>query len=120
MKKMNPEIKKLWVEALRSGAYNQGKNRLRNLNNEFCCLGVLCDLHAKAHGNDWTYEDGQIRYVTYLTQGSALPQPVTNWAGISLYGHYDGDEGNFNSLTRLNDIFGFTFNEIADVIEREF
>jgi hypothetical protein len=34
------EIKTLWVEALRSGYYKQGKNVLKD-NNRYCCLGVL-------------------------------------------------------------------------------
>lgn len=47
---MNQEIKKRWVAALRSGDYKQGTGALRNADNKFCCLGVLCDLHSKAHG----------------------------------------------------------------------
>lgn len=41
---MHPEIKQRWVEALRSGRYQQGQNVLRTTENAFCCLGVLCDL----------------------------------------------------------------------------
>lgn len=41
---MNKTIKKKWVKALRSEKYKQGKEQLRSLDNEFCCLGVLCDI----------------------------------------------------------------------------
>lgn len=41
---MNKEVKAKWVAALRSGEYKQGKGRLKNINNEYCCLGVLCAL----------------------------------------------------------------------------
>jgi hypothetical protein len=40
---MKAELKQLWVAALRSGKYAQGKSYLR-VKNEYCCLGVLCDL----------------------------------------------------------------------------
>lgn len=40
---MDPELKKKWVEALRSGDYEQGETRLyTGSTNQFCCLGVLC------------------------------------------------------------------------------
>ncbi len=41
---MNRELKKRWVEALRSGQYKQGQKQLRPDADTFCCLGVLCDL----------------------------------------------------------------------------
>lgn len=34
-----------WLEALRSGKYIQGVSKLRNRDNTFCCLGVLCDIN---------------------------------------------------------------------------
>ena len=50
---MNTEIKKQWGAALRSGEYTQGTGRLKSfptIDGEpaFCCLGVLCALHAKS------------------------------------------------------------------------
>lgn len=47
--KMNPRIKKLWVDALRSGEYNQCTGVLKSTvqPNSFCCLGVLCDVYGK-------------------------------------------------------------------------
>ena len=41
---MDIGIKAAWVEALRSGKYEQGKQALRAEGNKFCCLGVLCDV----------------------------------------------------------------------------
>lgn len=37
---MNAELKAKWVEALRSGEYQQGKKRLKHMG-RYCCLGVL-------------------------------------------------------------------------------
>lgn len=42
---MNIELLKKWVEALRSGKYTQGFNKMR-VGNNFCVLGVLCDVYA--------------------------------------------------------------------------
>lgn len=41
---MKKEIADLWVAALRSGKYKQGRTTLKNRDSEFCCLGVLCDI----------------------------------------------------------------------------
>jgi len=41
---MKAEIKQKWLEALRSGKYQQGRQALRNRDQQFCCLGVLCDV----------------------------------------------------------------------------
>lgn len=46
---MNPEIKKKWVEALRSGEYEQTEGQLRVDDEKgkpvgYCCLGVLCEV----------------------------------------------------------------------------
>jgi len=43
---MNPRIKQRWLDALRSGEYKQTMENLQDMNG-FCCLGVLCDLHAQ-------------------------------------------------------------------------
>lgn len=45
---MDATLKAKWVEALRSGKYEQGPHKLHNKdNNTYCCLGVLCVLAGK-------------------------------------------------------------------------
>lgn len=39
------QVYDLWIKALRSGEYKQGRNRLKR-RDRFCCAGVLCDLAA--------------------------------------------------------------------------
>jgi hypothetical protein len=55
---MDAELKRKWVEALRSGKYEQASGKLR-VGNKFCCLGVLCDLvdPEKWNRGEWS---GQI------------------------------------------------------------
>jgi hypothetical protein len=80
---MNPEIKIMWVATLRSGNYEQGTGLLRDDDNQFCCLGVLCDLMPDA-AKRWNLVDEQ--YVAnYRFDGTqdALPESVMTWASIS-------------------------------------
>jgi len=39
-----PEVKAKWLDALRSGRYEQGSSCLRDEGNHYCCLGVLVDI----------------------------------------------------------------------------
>ena len=106
---MNADIKRQWIAALRSGEYQQTRGRLRN-NGGYCCMGVLCDLHAKESGGLWTgsQEDGW----AYRFEGVVLPSVVADWAGIAgLNPMVDGA-----ALGYRNDNGG-TFDEIADLIE---
>jgi hypothetical protein len=107
---MKKEIAEKWVTALRSGEYKQGQTALRSIDNEFCCLGVLCDLHAKAGEGSW----GPVGtgFYVYKDSNGFLPVPVMEWAGIKTI------RGEFleTNLTRLNDS-GVSFEKIADIIE---
>jgi hypothetical protein len=81
---MNKRIKKLWVEALRSGKYKQGTGQLRRLDEDtgemtFCCLGVLCNLHAQE--NPFVAQEEKNPF-TYLGCEGWLPEPVALWAGF--------------------------------------
>jgi hypothetical protein len=111
---MNQEIKQKWVAALRSGEYVQGLGAL-NISGKFCCLGVLCDLHAKETGNVWKGEDGVLlpKKKKYEEQTAVLPKVVQRWAELP---HNNPDIPGRRSLASLNDA-GKTFIEIADLIE---
>ena len=118
---MEQQIKELWVGALRSGAYSQGMGLLRARKggeSYYCCLGVLCDLHAKMHNTQWK-EDTQDVF-TYLGADVALPKPVLAWAGIDVVNPaviLRGDfVGGWTALTRLNDE-AVPFPVIASIIE---
>jgi len=49
----NLTIIKEWIEALRSGEYQQGKHSLKVNDDTYCCLGVLCD---KVKPKEWKLE----------------------------------------------------------------
>jgi hypothetical protein len=48
---MRKTVLNLWLEALTSGRYKQGRESLCQVNTDgsksYCCLGVLCDLYNK-------------------------------------------------------------------------
>lgn len=127
---MNADVKAEWVEALRSGEYEQGESFLRRTNGEFCCLGVLCELAVK-HGviPEPTLEPNAsvYYYIDESVQDSYdawLPPKVKEWAGIEAdegrmpepLPFKNDEKGTTNNLTGLNDN-GYTFAEIADIIE---
>jgi hypothetical protein len=105
---MKPEIKAKWVEALRSGKYEQGKNTLRSGNDRFCCLGVLCDVLQVPN----TMVVGMDDEENYLYEGSdaCLPERIRKMVGIW---HRDQSK-----LIDLNDTENASFLEIADWIEK--
>jgi hypothetical protein len=111
---MNPQIKQKWVDALRSGDYQQTKGRLRK-EDKFCCLGVLCDLYGKEHNVEWDLvEDEDHNYYMFQNHPATLPLPVVEWAGV---GSPNPSIGGISfTLVEFNDN-GSTFIEIADLIE---
>lgn len=77
---MKKHIAKKWAEALRSGKYKQGMNRLRDEKNNFCCLGVLCNLHANEFPKLAKAETDPLMY---LGEDESLPSQVREWSGIN-------------------------------------
>lgn len=112
---MNPEIKQRWIAALKSGDYNQAFYKLRAGDN-FCCLGVLCDLHSKETGNEWIQDSDSY----YMGQRVSLPEKVMAWAGLDLYKSRKVLLPKTKIvLSAMNDSYGKTFDEIATLIEEE-
>lgn len=115
---MKLEPKKLWLEALRSGDYKQGKGYLRT-NEGHCCLGVLCEV-AIANGVPVTREEEQ-GYHYYDSDCAMPPAEVMEWAGLDVGNPtvLDRDNPNFETtLATMNDS-GASFEKIAAVIEEQ-
>lgn len=137
---MKQEIAKKWAEALRSGDYTQGQKCLKDVDSNFCCLGVLCDLFMHGHPErkdvfwDWDPNTGAIvlRSPPDASRDDAvqigyLSEVVRDWAGMNTA---DGsfpddlcaaldkryDRNYMHSLTMINDE-DIPFEEIADIIE---
>ena len=122
---MKTDIKKIWVEALRSGKYKQGYTLLRDSKNNFCCLGVLCNLHAQAHPEIAAKQKDPN---SYLKENGILPRAVMKWAGLpNNCGAQVEINGITDYLTAHNDGVVFygddmkssTFKQIAKAIEKQ-
>lgn len=119
---MKEHIARRWIKALRSGHYQQTKRRLcaktKSGQVGHCCLGVLCCLKPGLPTGERVVFDSVYGWLIGTVFGEEeeayeLPQAVQVWADMQsarggLYSDLD--------LTCLNDEYGFTFDDIADVI----
>lgn len=106
--KLNPNSQK-WVDALRSGKYQQIHGALRDKVG-FCCLGVGCDISGLGI---WD-EDGCYK-VGDEVRGGELPEAVANWLGIMTH---CGIIGSLETSLDIENDAGKTFPQIADLIEQ--
>lgn len=120
------ENRKLWIEALRSGKYKQGKFFLSRTDagiRSYCCLGVACELAVERgliierevprilfpeKGSVFSYEENQ----------QSLPPAVQEWLGLRTSSGDWGESTDYFSLTNRNDK-GASFADIAETIEAE-
>lgn len=116
--KLDPDFKQKWVEALRSGEYEQGEDYLAMYWDEkgdykYCCLGVaakVCGLTNDQIGDDqiFDYEFSHLNLIPKTLQGSTVGSDKNKIVEI---------------LTSMNDgTFSFrnnkqSFEQIADWIE---
>ncbi len=112
---MNEEIKKEWVDALRSDKYEQSTCRLRK-EDSFCCLGVLCDLVKDRVGLEWKRES----FGYFIGDDDlVLPTKVKDFAGLGSTNPSVLWEGRMYMMGHLNDNERLTFKQIADIIESQ-
>ncbi len=122
------QARALWVQALRSGDYEQTQGALCRTRDSgpggnltprqagYCCLGVACDVYQKNEGGlrlgtDDDLDDG---YQTFDGEEGVLPDIVADWLGITHAGDLENNDR--TSLVDMNDE-GATFSEIADLID---
>lgn len=110
------EPQRLWVEALRSGKYPQGRQALCHIDGDetvdFCCLGVACEV-AIAAGLTVRVDTRFGGRRSYDGCSLFLPPTVAQWLGLA----DDNGACAGGSLSNRNDS-GATFSDIADLIER--
>ncbi|WP_337045324.1 hypothetical protein [Emticicia sp. 17c] len=106
---MNARIKQLWIDALRSGEYEQTINlfRLKPIDGSkicYCATGVLMNLYEK--------EVGEIK------NWNTVPLELIEWAELPLIAEIK--HGDLGDIIELNDEKQKSFAEIADFIEEFF
>jgi hypothetical protein len=127
MHDVNVERVQLWIQALRSGEYEQGQGHLR-LNQPFgakpryCCLGVAQEVALR---NGWVSVD--VPNSDWLDWGpAAMPADLGRWFGF-MHPHatdpplvYHQDQGDNVCCTMANDDLNWTFEQIADALEARY
>lgn len=111
--KIPEAIKKVWVDALLSGKYEQGQNYLKQESGKdfaFCCLGVLAEtqnvVNTPSHCRNQTFEYN-FDSCGFLDRFS-YEVPPDGFCGLS--------NETINELTEKNDS-GETFEYIAEWIK---
>ena len=112
---MNDNARK-WVEALRSNKYKQGTGGLCNLANQHCCLGVACRVFQEEIDSLIIKKEETL--FSFDGDEFTLPIVVQKWLGLRTIGG-EFNPSPKNGLTYLNDDDGYSFKEIADIIESE-
>lgn len=121
---MKPEVKKVFLDALRSGEYEQGTGRLALVKDDgvvsYCCLGVLSAEGAKAGvcnplelSDYFTDDQAEKEWVIKASDNedgveyvyAYPPQSIYDWAGLT------SEDG--TALANIND----KNDSFAEVIE---
>jgi hypothetical protein len=110
-----------WVEALRSGEFEQGRNAMNNEDNSYCCLGVACKVLIPLNKQK-LFADGIL--VGNLPCHSEQPN-APKWLKKvnedfgALAGRALSDLNDLSSFTDDGErlLSQFTFDEIAEQLE---
>lgn len=115
---------KTWSADLKSGKYTQCRSRLKtdtNLGFNYCCLGVACNIAAAQGVGTWN--DLAFGADNKSASTGVIPTHISNqifgaaldnsWFKISSASTESAD----TSFQGLNDYFGFTFEDIAKVVD---
>jgi hypothetical protein len=118
--RVRDDIRARWADKLRNGGLEQGQGVLRNMREEYCCLGVLCEIAVEDNiipPPSFSTSDGYYKYGAGQ-EGALLPTEVKDWAGLESH-NPRVTTGWFSCVTlaSLNDNDGATFNQIAAWIE---
>lgn len=116
-----------WIDALRSGLYQQTVAQLHDTVDGFCCLGVACDLVAGELG-DWISDPSRNVASSRFFQTpdgkkyeGDLPPSVMAYYGIpNVVGKpfsIKGSDGIRKTLVALNDGRHASFSDIAMILE---
>lgn len=103
---IGPNQKK-WLDALRSGQYEQGKSWLCR-NGKYCCLGVACEVFELPK----EIVGDRVKYA-----GSTGPAPCQVVDALGLHSDTGWTVDGGDSVVTLNDRARKTFAEIADILE---
>lgn len=113
---MNAELKTKWLEALRSGKYEQGKHYLKE-GGKYCCLGVLCEVAGLESELNSVFDTSKMRFFAKPVQ--ECDRMDSDICYLPSFEERSGVTRKVQSeLAEMNDEQGATFEEIAERIEK--
>lgn len=77
--KLPKAFKAKWLKALKSGKYKKGKDRLKDAEGGFCCLGVACAMTGMSHFGDKQVISEFYRKVPKILRGCANDNAIVEW-----------------------------------------
>lgn len=99
------EINRL-LKALKSGTYRKGTGQLRNKNNQYCCLGVYCEI------SEAKWDETITGFINHSVDGieGVLPEELTEKIGFN-------EEGEFSDFGKqvCRELFKKEYESIADL-----
>lgn len=104
--KINKREFKKWIKALDSGEYKQGYLQLQD-NYGYCCLGLGCKVTIP---DALQFKEGGRLVGTFPNEQPAAPDWLSQ-INLDFFNKTD------YPLAKLNDSMGFTFPEIATLLE---
>ena len=131
--KLEPSIKAKWLEALRSGNYEQGHGFLKvekedsdgDKHLQYCCIGVACEI-LEANWEDSHLDEDWEGDPHWFIWGSDEMTPDGFWKGITSSWSLLAEGDATMQLSKMNDgnlhegLNSQTFSEIADYIEENY
>lgn len=104
---LDEKIKSRWLTALRDGNRKQCFGNMKD-GERLCALGVLVDLYREDHKLEWT--DVWIMPMGKILRWAQNNSPDTVRVMV---------DGSPVGIVRLNDMYHYTFLQIADLIEAQ-
>lgn len=128
---VNKANMRLWVAALRSGKYPQGRGTLKQITTDgtvlgYCCMGVMCEVaieHGVAIDARIVSIADAVKKVSFNGSTAFLRGNVIEWLGVGHNGELDRDlvigmDGNeMISAAYANDELKWDFEKIAESME---
>lgn len=123
-KPMEPRVKDLWLKALRSGTFPQGRFYL-DVDEKYCCLGVLCSIAQDENVvNRIVYGYGSSYYYfdpadPVDSNNQVLPRKVQGWAELdNNFVELEISEADFHNLnleyTSFRDVASWKYDYDED------
>ena len=131
---MKAEFKQQWLAALRGGEFMQCREVMRLVDKSgqerFCVLGVLAELVRRERPDNFKWarfgidSAGNTRFDLRPKGGGRVGKrwwrTIERTLGVRLFGDTMIDYlGEAHTISELNDDFGVTFTEAADLIEAQ-